>query len=362
MSDFSDHSDRVSPCSSDNGGQKSRSYGASEDLSDIIEAIIRKRNDGYSRKSYSPNYFDKDVDLSLYNSRHSPSPDEDQMRLQELAQKYSCGESESESLELSMVVEKAIRLALNDDSIKKLINELKFLSCPPETISALITETFSKCKITSLLSNILDLFINNEPGISTEEELCDEQHKSPLEEYLSGIFKSEKLSFNSTDVSKILIDYKIKYMLRHTSQTPILPLPIIREVDLELYCAACKKDFPDSDAFGEHLKSYLHLVVSGNMFNVVETRPKFLPVRKTRTQIWCVICQEKRQLTCNEALFQHIKSTHHQFNRYCWKERYNFIPKKEWCFWKDVEIYRNSLPRCTINGYDWSKDVIVLPR
>lgn len=190
---------------------------------------------------------------------------------------------------------------------------------------------------------------------------------SPLGSYIKNLFLKNNIKYCDEDCTPekdimLLIDYQAKYFVSD-GQKRILPH--IRKkvgVDLDLYCKICRREFLTSDEKGSHEKSYLHLMITGDWWSTHAPPPKYLPmyinnVRCEKIFIWCIICFEKHGVCNNEQLFQHLKSSHHQFNMYCWNECYNVWPLHEWCLWRDVASIKNLLPTSTVNGFDWPKHI-----
>ena len=195
--------------------------------------------------------------------------------------------------------------------------------------------------------------------------LPEEPKLSLLESYVKSLFSKNNIKYcdeSGTPEKNVtlLIDYQAKYFVSDALQRilPCLSRKVI--VNQDLYCKNCKQEFSTSDERSSHDKSYLHLMITGDWWTNHAPPPKYLPmyinnVRCEKIFIWCVICFEKHGISNNEQLFQHLKSSHHQFNMHCWKECYDVLPLHEWCLWKDVASVKNSLPTSTVNGFDWPK-------
>ena len=208
------------------------------------------------------------------------------------------------------------------------------------------------------------------PGSGSANSLNSkpEQSKlSPLGSYITNLFDKNKINYRDEDSSTegnimLLIDYQAKYLLRDGNQR-ILPLMKRKaNINHDLYCGNCRQEFMSAADKCAHEKSYLHQMITGEWWTVHPQPPKYLPMffnnmRCGRIFIWCIICFEKHGVDTNEQLFQHLKSSHHQFNMYCWKECYNAWPLHEWCLWKNVESVKSSFPRSTVNGFDWPKQI-----
>jgi len=199
------------------------------------------------------------------------------------------------------------------------------------------------------------------------EPTIEQPKISLLGSYVKNLFNKNEIKYCDEDSSErnemLLIDYKAKYLLRDDHQR-ILPLMARKaNINQEFYCGICRQEFVSLAEKCTHEKSYLHQMISGDWWTKHIQPPKYIPmfinnVRCERMFIWCIICFEKHGIDTNEQLFQHLKSSHHQFNMYCWKECYDTWPLHEWCLWKDVQSFEQTLPRSiTVDGFDWSNQV-----
>lgn len=193
---------------------------------------------------------------------------------------------------------------------------------------------------------------------------------SPLQLYIQKQFKNKSITYKYNYCCKdnvpdmLIIDYKAKFLMRQHQQADyrILPQPKeAKDIETENCCKTCLQKI-NCEAF-EHEKSYIHLIVSGEWWNLHPHPPKFLPVAyqtkflKQKTYVWCVICFEKYGFETNEQLYQHLRSSNHQFNKCCWKECYNTLPTFEWCLWEDVKSMQGNIPKATVNGFDWGREM-----
>ena len=195
--------------------------------------------------------------------------------------------------------------------------------------------------------------------------LPEQPKLSLLESYVKNLFSKNNIKYcdeSGTPEKNVtlLIDYQAKYFVSDAQQRilPCLKRKVI--VNHDLHCKNCKQEFSSSDERSSHDKSYLHLMITGDWWTNHAPPPKYLPmyinnVRCEKIFIWCIVCFEKHGISNNEQLFQHLKSSHHQFNMHCWKECYDVLPLHEWCLWRDVASEKNSLPTSTVNGFDWPK-------
>lgn len=298
--------------------------------------------------------------------------------LPSLVEKYSS--QEPDNPDASSTLKQVLTSVLQAPDIRNIISSLPEGFSKDRLLQKIIEEQLTAAVVSNpeFLSQITpdqpeppenSLAASNELPLTKFKPVESHDQPTPLSIYIRSLFENNSIHYRPETTEEIkptqvqlLVDYKAKFMTR-SDDARILPSTESRPgLDMSLYCQFCRKELGSQSVKTIHDKSYLHQILTGSWWTCHPKPPTFLPLFKLNSRspnlfIWCVVCFERHCMESNEVLFQHLKSSHHQFNLHCWKECFNSRPEYEWCLWGEVEARATQLPVATVNGFDWVQEV-----
>eukprot|EP00116_Pleurobrachia_bachei_P006088 sb/3466350/ len=339
-----------------------------------------------SRDSKRHRTTDSDSSRRRRRSRSSSSSsDDDRYRSREsrdsishLVNKYSSGAGGVGGAGISQLLKSVLADTLNSPEVKSMITELTSQN-KGDVVSSIIESQLTN----TLAKNIGVLASSGSTGdimVPSPTEMLPPPPprvvRTPLETYVRDIFEKRGILYRdegevepATKRSKmVLLDYKIKFLLRTDHHSRVLPLISYKVMENPvLYCRCCRLEFNLAVTLGSHAQSYLHRVISGHWWGKNYKRKKLFDNRHPKGQkveVWCVMCSEKRSFMYEEELSKHLRCSYHQFNKNCWHEVYDTLPRYEWTHWEDVKFLSDTLPASGHGGFDWISVVekCVLPK